>query len=496
MRMFWTLALALLFTQGVVYSQTIRGTVTDARNGVPLPGANVVLEPGGKGAAADRSGNFSIVGAAPGEYTLKTTYIGYGTDERTVTVNGDALRFDIALQSAPMPGPEIVISASRALERYSPATFADLHQRDLDEQYFVQDVPVLLSDLPSINYYSESGNGIGYNYLRLRGFDQRRLAIMVNGIPQNDPEDHNVYWIDLVDLMANAENIQVQRGAGSAFYGPPAIGGSINITTGDFANRKGVSVSLGAGSYNTQRYALALGSGLIDSRYVLFGRISRITSDGYRDRAGMKGLSYYFAATRYDESFTTRLNVYGGPLRDGLAYNGIARFAVKDRGLRRQNLSYFETDGQSYSYTVERRPQEHEEFNQPHVELLNEWHPSGQLSLNSALFAVFGEGYFDYDATGWTTRESFRMTPEYGFPDGTPDPANPIVRGQVSKWQVGWMPRMTYAHDAGTLTAGLEVRTHESFNWGRIQWAGNLPEGLDPDRVPREDSPPTVCVPS
>ena len=87
--------------------------------------------------------------------------------------------------------------------RETPITFSDLKAQDLREQYTVQDVPVLLSELPSTTYYSESGTSIGYTYVNIRGFDPRRIAVMVNGVPQNDPEDHNVYWLDFPDLAAN-----------------------------------------------------------------------------------------------------------------------------------------------------------------------------------------------------------------------------------------------------------------------------------------------------
>jgi len=109
--------------------------------------------------------------------------------------------------------------------RKSPVTFSNLTPQNLRERYSVQDVPVLLSELPSVTTYSENGNGIGYNYINIRGFDQRRISVMINGVPQNDPEDHNVYWIDFPDLLSSTDNIQVQRGAGSAFYGPPPSAG-------------------------------------------------------------------------------------------------------------------------------------------------------------------------------------------------------------------------------------------------------------------------------
>ena len=147
------------------------------------------------------------------------------------------VRKDTVYQLAP-----VIITATQAKERETPVTFSNITHRQLAERYSVQDVPVLLSDLPSTTTYSENGNGIGYNYINLRGFDQRRLSVMVNGVPQNDPEDHNVYWLDFPDLLASTDNIQVQRGAGSAFYGPPAVGGSVNLVTNPFRSEPRITL--------------------------------------------------------------------------------------------------------------------------------------------------------------------------------------------------------------------------------------------------------------
>jgi iron complex outermembrane recepter protein len=482
MRAFWLLALAVtILLQGGLKAQDINGVIRDANSGAPLPGANVILQPGGRGMAADKAGSFVFTSLKPGDYTLRVSFVGYRTEVMDVTVTDRAVMLSIDLQAVTLPGPPIEISALRARERFSPVTFSNLDRENIEEQHFVQDIPVLLSDLPSVTFYSEGGSGVGYNYLRIRGFDQRRLAVMVNGVPQNDPEDHNVYWINLVDLLGNTEEIQIQRGAGSAFYGPPAIGGSINLITGDFADRKGIRMSAGAGSYNTQRQALSVGSGLVDDTYTFYTRLSRLSTDGYRDHSYMNAASYYLAATRYDERFTTRVNLYGGPFEDGLAYTGLPKFVVKDRGERRRNYNYWEAKDGAYSYTQERRKQEHEQFSQPHYELLNEWRPSDRLAFNSALFFVRGSGYFDFDGSGWTDAEYYRLTPDFGFSDA-PDPANPIIRAFVDNRQIGWLPRMTVQHAGGVFTAGLELRRHRSLHWGRIQSAGNLPAALDPSR--------------
>ncbi len=482
MRTFWLLALAAtIFLQGPLKSQSVSGSVHDAKTGFALPSANVVLEPGGRGMATDEAGRFSFNGLSSGNYKLRVSYVGYRTESVALTLATENVNLRIDLHSATMQGPAIEVSASRAKERFSPVTFSNIGRKDIEKEYFVQDVPVLLADQPSVTFYSEGGSGVGYNYLRIRGFDQRRLAVMVNGIPQNDPEDHNVYWIDMVDLLGNTEEIQIQRGAGSAFYGPPAIGGSINITTGDFADKKGVKLSTGAGSYNTQRYAIAAGSGLVDDTYTLYARLSRLSTDGYRDHSWVRASSYYLAASRYDEQVTTRINVYGGPLEDGLVYTGLPKFAVKDRDARRKNFNYWEEANGAYTYTQDRRKQEHEQFSQPHYELLNEWRPSEKLTFNSAVFYVVGQGYFDYDGTGWTDAAYYRLTPEFGF-QNAPDPGNPIIRANVENSQIGWLPRVTMKHDGGAFTAGFELRRHRSVHWGRIQSAAGLPEELDASR--------------
>ena len=491
MRMFWLLALGLLTAHGI-NAQTLSGSVLDAKTGEKLPLANVILQPGNTGVVTNQSGHFTFQGLLRGTYTLHVSYIGYEPYEESIELDDADVHRSIALHQVPMPGPEIEVSAIRAVQRISPVTFSNINLDRLKESYFIQDVPVLLADLPSSVFYSEGGNGIGYNYLRIRGFDQRRLAIMINGVPQNDPEDHNVYWIDFSDLLGSSEEIQVQRGAGSAFYGPPAVGGSINIVTGDFANQKGVRLSSGFGGYlvgpgdpslkrYSRRYAAAFGSGLIDNRYTLFGRISKTLSDGYRDHSWMDANAYYFSATRYDEHLTTRLNIYGGPITDGLVYEGLPKFAVGNVQERRKNFNYWEQDGAGYTYTQQRRPQEIEEFSQPHFEVLSEWKPGEHVTFNNVLFYVTGQGYFDYDGTGWTNAAYYRLTDAYGFPNAT-DPENPLIRANVDNRQMGWLPRIAVEHENGTLTTGLELRQHRSLHWGKIQWAEGLPLNLDADR--------------
>jgi iron complex outermembrane receptor protein len=346
--------------------------------------------------------------------------------------------------------------------------------------------------MPSITFYSENGNGTGgYSYITMRGFDQQRLSIMVNGVPQNDPEDYSVYWIDFPDLLGSTTNIQVQRGAGSAFYGPPAIGGSVNLLAVPFQPKPSVTLesTLGFQEYgatntivlSTRKYSATFNSGLVDSRYMFYGRLGKLSTDGYRDKSWDDINSYFFGAERLDEKMTTRIHFYGGPFSDGLVYNGIPKFYKNDLILRRSNYNYFELNNNqdTVTYASYRRPQESEQFSQPHFELLHEWRISPNITLNNTFFYVQGDGYYDYDGSGLDTT-AIRWGSVYGIP-ATANPSNVLVRAFVGNKQFGWLPRLEIGHGSGTLTIGAEIRIHRSIHWGKIEYSEYYPSNYDPD---------------
>jgi iron complex outermembrane receptor protein len=406
---------------------------------------------------------------------------------------------DTIYQSAP-----VTITATNAVERISPVTFSNLNHSEIQKQYSVQDVPVLLSGLPSITFYSENGNSNGgYSYINLRGFEQQRLSVMVNGVPQNDPEDFSVYWIDFPDLLGSTSNIQVQRGAGSAFYGPPAIGGSVNILAVPFQPQPSVVFenSLGFQEYgstnttvlSTRKYSATFNSGLVDNRYMFYGRLGKLSTDGYRDKSWDEINSYFFGVERLDETMTTRIHFYGGPFSDGLVYNGIPKFYNNNLTLRRTNYNYFELNGaqDTVTYATNRRPQESEEFSQPHFEILHEWKLSPNITFNNTFFYIQGDGYYDYDgnwipypdANGNTTPAIawFRNHVGYDSTFGVTSFPSLLIRAFVGNKQWGWLPRLEINHESGSLTLGGELRFHHSLHWGKISYADQLPANYDPD---------------
>jgi iron complex outermembrane receptor protein len=214
----------------------------------------------------------------------------------------------------------------------------------------------------------------------------------------------------------------------------------------------------------------------------VYAKLGQILSSGYKEKTWVNFKSYFLSAVRYDKNFTIQLNFYGGPVADGLGYTGVSKFAVKDKNLRRENYSYWEADENGYSYTRQRRPEEIENFSQPHFEVLNDWEISKNLKMNSALFLVLGEGFFDYDGS-WAIPDFgyddyFRLKLNGFLPDSAYGPTNALIRAKVENKQYGWIPRFSLEHNNGTLFFGAEIRRHNSIHWGNIKYAENIPPGV------------------
>jgi iron complex outermembrane receptor protein len=479
------IVILLLLINSILFSQIIEisGKVVDSKTKQPLAGVNIIIPNSNYGTASLLDGEFSLSGKINPTDTLVFSFIGY---KKLITSISDFMESNriIELETESIRlSKTIVVQGLIAEEGMTPISFSKIERKEIEDNYTVQDIPEYLSYLPSTTFYSDNGNGIGYNYIRIRGFGQRRISISVNGIPQNDPEDHNVYWLDMPDLLESTELLQVQRGAGAGVIGYPSIGGAINIITSPFSDTPNFELSSSVGSYNTRKYSAKFASGLVEDKYSIYAKLSKTLSDGYRDNSWVDFNSYHISAARYDENLTTIINLYGGPISDGLAYGGIAKFAVKDKILRKENLSYWESDGNSYTYKEVRKKSEIENFSQPHYELLNELKLNDKISFNSALFLVIGEGFFDYDGS-WAI-------PDFGYDDYfrlkqngyTTDqlPTNALIRAQVENKQWGWIPRMSWDHKDGTLTVGAEYRNHRSVHWGAIKYAENIPSGVSED---------------
>jgi iron complex outermembrane receptor protein len=474
--------------------------VLDAGNAQPLAGARVrVTAPVRLESATGPDGTFRIAPVPRAALTLEVALIGYAPARLAIAPGEIDVPRDIRLEPVALPGPEIEVTTTRAEERRSAVAFTDLPREDIERRYWAQDVPMLLAETPGVYAYSDAGNGVGYSYVKIRGFSQRRVAVTVNGIPLNDPQSHEVYWVDHPDLLASADRVQVQRGVGSALYGASAVGGSINLETPRLPAERRIALSLGAGSYATRRFSLEYDSGLLQNRYALSGRYSRIRSEGYREQSWSRLWSYYLSAARRDERVTTRVNLYGGPERLHLAYYAVDRSYLDgritgdaERDRRFNPLSWRnETDN----------------FFEPHYELIQDVKLGGHASLTSSAFFFPGSGYYEDFPYGPQTFASRRLGPFFGVADDSlypaayyqtdtlgmpelqPDGKYRVIATDMTQrlWarnrHYGWIPRARIAHARGELTAGGEWRESDGQRWGEVTWAAALPPGAEPNHV-------------
>ena len=393
-----------------------------------------------------------------------------------------------------VPIPEIVVSTTRADER-TPVARSVLGREKLTRMNWGQDTPMALATLPGVYAYSDAGNGIGYSYLSIRGFPQRRISVLVNGVPINDPESHEVYWIDHPDLLASTAEAQVQRGVGSALYGAASVGGSVNLETSPFRDDRYSTAIAAYGTYDTKRYMLEANSGRLQGNWSYYGRYSRVETNGYRDQSWSKLWSYYFSARKLWGNQSLRVNLYGGPEETHLAYRGVPAEYLRgeitgdERRDRRFNpLAY---------------PGEADHFFEPHYELIHSWSPRRDLMLSQTLFYFEGRGYYDeqrfrkalteYRLSEWTTTDSTIVPRGYyrdDDGDGVPDRDSQgrlaverfdlVRRRAVANRHYGWIPRLRVDHPGGALTLGGEIRAHDGHHWGEVISAGRVPIGFEP----------------
>ncbi len=223
----------------------ITGQILSRATNSPVPYANVIVEDTGEGTFASAAGKFRLKTAGL-PAVLWITRLGFA--DTVITATKPVLGA-IYLVPTVLSGEEVLVTATRAVEGRTPVAFTTLDRDELDRIYSHQDVPMVLSGEPGVYAYSDAGNGVGYTYLKIRGFSQERIGFYLNGIPLNDPEAHAVYWVDHGDILAAAGDVQLQRGVGNSLYGSGVFGGTVNLATDFRALPAGFTFSTGYGNY-------------------------------------------------------------------------------------------------------------------------------------------------------------------------------------------------------------------------------------------------------
>ena len=454
------LAIVLLVGVSGANAAQITGTVVD-NTGQPIPGVSVISDITGKGAVTDSDGHYVLEVT---DQMTRLTFSSVGFQSRQFKI--DKVPSTVALTPAYYRGTDIVVTADRAESGVTPVAFDDVSGDDIKRDYTVGEFPLLLETTPNLYSYSDAGTPLGYSYMKIRGFDDKRISTYINGVPLNDPEDQATYFVDLPDFAANVTDIQIQRGVGNSLYGDASFGGSVNIVTNPFQQQRKTVVTSGYGAYTADgasssgiyKQSVEYSSGMIDGQWLFAGRFSKQRTGGYRFNSWYDGWSYYFSVARLDPKMTTQLHLYGGPMHMHLAYWGISR-DILDTARQYNPLSYGnETDN----------------FNQPHYQLENTYHFSDRVTLTNTLYYIRGKGYYEQLKPGADFSE-------YGLTAYSDSASGDLVRQQwVEKNQTGWNPRLDIEHARGRHSIGGSFYYFSSQHWGQVVWAQNITGSLDP----------------
>lgn len=295
---------------------------------------------------------------------------------------------------------EVSVIATRA-SRYTPMSYTNLKQEQLKKVNLGQDVPYLLQMQPSVVATSDAGSGIGYTAIRVRGVDATGINITANGVPVNDSESQGVFWVNMPDLTSSIEEMQLQRGIGTSSNGAGSFGASLNLRTANLSTSPYARVSASGGSFSTLRTNVQAGTGMLGNHWAIDGRLSKISSDGYVDRATVDLRSYFVQAGYFNDHTVLKFISFGGEEHTGIAWNGLSP-ADEEKYGRTYNSAGDKLVGGKKGFAYEHNT---DNYRQIHNHLIFTQRISPELSLNITGHYTSGFGYTDEYRTGRKLRD-------------------------------------------------------------------------------------------
>ena len=281
--------------------------------------------------------------------------------------------------------PPLEVISIRVSE-ISPFAKTNLSKDAIAKINLGQDLPFLVQNTPSVVVHSDAGTGIGYTGIRIRGTDGTRINVTLNGIPYNDAESSMTYFVDLPDFSSSVNSIQIQRGVGTSTNGAGAFGATMNLSTNSYNPSAYLSLNNSVGTFNSLKNNLQFGSGLIKNHFTIDGRLSRIISDGYIDRASSNLNSFYVSGTYWGNHSNLRLNVFSGKEKTYQSWNGVPEEILQTN--RTYNSAGLEKADAAY-------PDQTDNYTQTHYQLFYNKKVNNYLKWSTALFLTKGNGYYE-----------------------------------------------------------------------------------------------------
>ena len=382
------------------------------------PVADAKLSVGKVQATTDETGHF-ILHVPPGRQVLNISHAEFRPMQQSLDVAGPITNLSFQLEPILHYPESIVVQAIRADDSV-PVTKKDIPHEEIEKENYGQEMPFFLMRTPSTNSYSDSGLGSGYSYFTMRGIQQTRINMTVDGVPLNDPEESAVYFANFGDFTSAVESIQIQRGVGTSTVGAASYGGSINFASLEPSESRDFGGEVGTGSYASHRAAVTVDSGRLDSGLAMYARLSYQDSNGFKDHSGVNQRSLYYGGTWQGERSFLKLFGFNGREKTQLAFLATEE-SILEQDLRYNALQPEETDNFGQDL-----------FQAQYTHLLG----------NASSIAV--QGYYN-GAQGW-----FRLWDD-------PVAKNALLQYSINGHFVGTMVTYATSFGAMNLTAGAHA---------------------------------------
>ena len=358
---------------------------------------------------------------------------------------------------------EVLVQAVRVTKEF-PITFSDLDKVELAPRNLGQDIPILMNFMPAVVTTSDAGAGVGYTSIRVRGSDATRVNVTINGVPYNDAESQGTFWVNMPDFASSTQSLQLQRGVGTSTNGAGAFGASLNMLTDAFSEEAYARISSSVGSFNTLRNNVKFSTGLMNDYFEFSGRLSRVTSDGYVDRAASELDGYFLQGVYNDDNTLVKALLFGGHEVTYQAWNGITPEQLEnDRTFNSAGI-YTDDNGNTQFYD-----NEVDDYKQDHFQL--HWYETWNSAWNTHLAVHYtrGRGFF----------EQFREDDDFATYGLEPITINGDLVENTDLIRRRWLDNdfygaifsATYNNDNLELIMGGGYNEYKGDHFGEIIWA-------------------------
>jgi iron complex outermembrane receptor protein len=395
--------------------QNITIKVVDEKSS-PLTNATVTVGKTAKQTDKNGIAEFSLENSK--SVPLRVKHLGYKEYRNSTTPTQS--NYNIQLELTSIQSDAVFVYATRAKEN-AATTFKNINKEEIKKNNLGQDIPYLLDQTPGVIIGSDAGAGIGYTSMTIRGSDNQRINVTLNGIPLNDAESMGSFFVNLPDFASSTESIQIQRGIGTSTNGAGAFGASLNIQTDALETKPYAELNNSFGSYNSWKNTIKAGTGLIKDKFAFNTRLSRISSNGYIERATSDLKSLYFDGGLYTDKHILKATVFTGKEKTYQAWYGTPEPLLKgDRSdlERYANNNFGLYDGPEFErlmnadrrYNYYTYDNQTDNYKQTHSHLHYTYIANPQWNFNAALHYTRGAGYYE------EFREDDKLA-RYGIPN-------------------------------------------------------------------------------